>query len=165
MREDISARKDRPNSSPQYIHLTTAHNPLYIQAHTPPTTTLQTSHFPPRRSANPPQPLLPNAPRKSQLRLLIHPPNLQPLLILPQHALVMILHPASSAPTFAHSPSTPLPLLSPSPTLFVPSSKPPPKSNKKRRHTFQNCLLASFPPTLFRIFAPPGCSSMKEVRS
>lgn len=25
--------------------------------------------------------------------------------------------------------------------------------------TFQNCLLASFPPTLFKIFAPPGCSS------
>lgn len=27
--------------------------------------------------------------------------------------------------------------------------------------TFQNCLLASFPPTLFKIFAPPGCSSTK----
>lgn len=26
---------------------------------------------------------------------------------------------------------------------------------------FQNCLLASFPPTRFRIFAPPGCSSTK----
>jgi len=23
--------------------------------------------------------------------------------------------------------------------------------------TFQNCLLASLPPTLFKIFAPPGC--------
>jgi hypothetical protein len=27
--------------------------------------------------------------------------------------------------------------------------------------TFQNCLLASLPPTLFRILAPPGCSSTK----
>lgn len=25
--------------------------------------------------------------------------------------------------------------------------------------TFQNCLLASLPPTLFKILAPPGCSS------
>lgn len=27
--------------------------------------------------------------------------------------------------------------------------------------TFQNCLLASLPPTRFKIFAPPGCSSTK----
>lgn len=27
--------------------------------------------------------------------------------------------------------------------------------------TFQNCLLASLPPTLFKILAPPGCSSTK----
>ena len=38
----------------------------------------------------------------------------------------------------------------------------PEPSQREGRHTFQNCLLASFPPTLFRIFAPPGCSSTKS---
>jgi hypothetical protein len=32
-------------------------------------------------------------------------------------------------------------------------------ATKEGEHTFQNCLLASLPPTLFKIFAPPGCSS------
>ena len=32
-------------------------------------------------------------------------------------------------------------------------------------HTFQNCLLASFPPTRLRTFDPPGCSSMNPVIS
>lgn len=34
-----------------------------------------------------------------------------------------------------------------------------------RYHTFQNCLLASFPATRFKILAPPGCSSTKPVTS
>jgi hypothetical protein len=31
--------------------------------------------------------------------------------------------------------------------------------------TFQNCLLASLPPTRFRILGPPGCWSMNFVKS
>jgi hypothetical protein len=34
-----------------------------------------------------------------------------------------------------------------------------PSSVYRSRLTFQNCLLASLPPTLFKILAPPGCSS------
>ena len=34
-------------------------------------------------------------------------------------------------------------------------------SSDTHSHTFQNCFDASLPPTLFNIFAPPGCSSTK----
>jgi hypothetical protein len=34
-----------------------------------------------------------------------------------------------------------------------------PSSVHRSPLTFQNCLLASLPPTLFKILAPPGCSS------
>lgn len=38
-----------------------------------------------------------------------------------------------------------------------------PADSKDQPPTFQNCLLASLPPTRLRILAPPGCSSTKEA--
>jgi hypothetical protein len=43
--------------------------------------------------------------------------------------------------------------------LFVPHQPKLAYSGLPIDLTFQNCFVASLPPTLFRIFAPPGCSS------
>lgn len=84
-----------------------------------------------------------------QLCLLLHRPNLQPVLVLLQHVLVVVLIKRSQR-IHLHSRTD--------------NSRSTGKNSETgSQHTFQNCLLASLPPTRFKILAPPGCSSTKPA--
>ena len=80
-----------------------------------------------------------------QLGLFLDRPNLKLRPVLLQHTFIVILYVGPRVSISRHNHNR--------------HDQPISSHLKSEKRTFQNCLLASFPPTRFSILDPPGCSS------